>query len=221
MGRCAAMPRGPRLGARALGAGAMRFSLATMLLVATGAHGDEAPLPVPPPPAPCPVATVPHAVEAACPMASHGTECYYTCQPGYVAIGRHVCQSYTTVEGNTPISNAYFGGRCARLCENSDDCAYAAAIRFDSTDAHGQCLATRCMKDNQALLHLARGAYSLWNLGRNPTTGMHVGKVNPSADAMGQGDRAHIGINGVALMLVRMRADKPRLWHHSHTHASP
>lgn len=183
-----------------MGSAARLVAAAALLLAAV--RGDEAPPPAPPP-APCPAATIPHAV-AGCAAGPHTTECDYTCEPGYIAVGRHVCQSYTTEEGTSPVANVFYGGRCVRLCENKD-CAFAAAVRSNSTDARGQCLSTRCMEPDNALRQLARGAYSLWNLGRNPATGIHVGKVDPSADASAQGDRGHIGINGVALIMVRRR----------------
>ena len=176
------------------------MGLVIMMMFAVAALGDEAPLP--PTPAPCPAATIPRS-EAACAAGPHGAECHYSCEPGYIPVGRHVCQSYTTKEGTSPVSNVFFGGRCVRLCENKD-CAFAAAVRTNSTDAHGPCLATRCMSARTALQQLARGAYSVWNLGRNAATGIYVGKVDPSADASSQGDRAHIGINGVALIMVRL-----------------
>jgi hypothetical protein len=169
---------------------------AAALLLAGVAHGDEEP---PPPPAPCPATAIPHAY-AGCPAGPPGMECRYTCDPGHIPIGRHVCQSYTTTEGTSPIVNEFFGGRCARLCVNRD-CGFAAAVRTGSSDAHGPCLATRCMESRAALRQLARGAYSLWSLGRSPTTGIYVGKVDPSAGAAAQGDRAHIGINGVGLIM--------------------
>jgi hypothetical protein len=150
-----------------------------LLLAPTASRSEEAP-PVPVP-APCPAAAIPHAV-AGCGAGPPGAECAFACEAGYLAIGRHVCQSYTTTEGSTPISNEYYGGRCARLCENRD-CAFAVAVRSRSTDERGPCLATRCVaQPGDALQQLARGAYSLWNLGRNTATGIHVGKVDPSAE---------------------------------------
>jgi hypothetical protein len=172
---------------------------AAVVLASTAAIvcGDETPSPPAPPPAPCPAAAIPHA-KAGCAEGLQGTECKFECEPGFIGVGRHVCQSYITEEGTAPILNEYFGGRCVRLCENRD-CAYATAVRSNSSN--GTCLVTRCMDADDALRQLARGAYSVWNLGRNPTTGIHVGKVDPSADASAQGDRAHIGINGVALIM--------------------
>ena len=150
-----------------------------LLLAPTASRSEEAP-PVPAP-APCPAAAIPHAV-AGCGPGPPDAECAFACEAGYLAIGRHVCQSYTTTEGSTPISNEYYGGRCARLCENRD-CAFAVAVRSRSTDERGPCLATRCVaQPGDALQQLARGAYSLWNLGRNTATGIHVGKVDPSAE---------------------------------------
>ena len=179
-----------------------RLLLAALQLLAAAAavRGDE------PPPGPCPATAVPHADSPACPAGPPGTDCSYTCEPGHIAVGRHVCQSYTTTEGTSPIANVFFGGRCARLCDNRD-CAFAAAVRTKSSDARGPCLTTRCVHPEVALHQLARGAYSLWSLSRSPVTGMHVGKVDPSADAAAQGDRAHIGINGIALIMECVAAE--------------
>ena len=62
--------------------------------------------------------TIPHsnrtAPAAAC-TGAEGDECQYACDPGYLAIGRHVCQSYSTM-GVRVIDEAFFGGRCDRLC---------------------------------------------------------------------------------------------------------
>ena len=44
-----------------------------------------------------------------------GDECHYACDPGYLAIGRHVCQTYQA-GGETFIKRSFFGGRCERLC---------------------------------------------------------------------------------------------------------
>ena len=42
-----------------------------------------------------------------------GTLCPFNCDPGFLAIGRHACQSYTTHDGKAVLSNVFFGGRCA------------------------------------------------------------------------------------------------------------
>ena len=50
--------------------------------------------------------------------ANEGNECDYTCDAGYIKIGKHVCQNYET-QGSVVIDKNYFGGRCQRLCKDS------------------------------------------------------------------------------------------------------
>ena len=65
--------------------------------------------------------------------ASTGTECTYTCDKGYIPIGRHVCQWHDVVKTNattgekewdqSDIEHSFFGGRCQRLCSGSPTCS--------------------------------------------------------------------------------------------------
>lgn len=133
---------------------------------------------------------------------NEGDECEYTCYDGHVAIGRHVCQSYTTKSGEVAIDKKFFGGRCQRLCSSDEPCASGTVpVRWNSTDSTGDCFQTTCLKEDEALRRLAKGNYGLWRLGRNSATGIYTGGVNPSVDAESQSSQAHIGINGVALMM--------------------
>ena len=69
------------------------------------------------------------------PFPVEGTECFFECEPGYIAIGRHVCQwhDYEWINNNTKHTdpkhnvrgwleqptrpqNAFYGGRCQKLC---------------------------------------------------------------------------------------------------------
>jgi hypothetical protein len=189
------------------------LALALLALLPALAFSDE--VPPAPAPAPCAASAVPHSSSGSCSGgAAHGTECEFACERGYLAIGRHVCQSYTTEGGSSPIVNEYFGGRCERLCAASAGPCLGGTVpvRLNSTEPGDSsvgrpCFATRCMEPDAALRQLARGAYSLWNLGRNPATGITVGRVDPSADAASQGDHAHIGINGVALIMECVAAE--------------
>eukprot|EP00927_Polykrikos_kofoidii_P053890 TRINITY_DN48413_c0_g1_i1.p1 TRINITY_DN48413_c0_g1~~TRINITY_DN48413_c0_g1_i1.p1 ORF type:complete len:640 (-),score=54.90 TRINITY_DN48413_c0_g1_i1:72-1952(-) len=130
-----------------------------------------------------------------------GTECPYVCNSGYVAIGRHVCQNYETRSGVQVIQNQFFGGRCERLCDGSTECPNGEVpVRWNSSDADGPCLASRCAVPKLALGRLGRGAYSLWRLARSDITGIYSGTVDASVDATHQPLKAHTGSNGVGLM---------------------
>ena len=77
---------------------------------------------------------------------SLGDACAFSCEAGYRAIGRHVCQTYTA-GGQTFIDAAFFGGRCERLCSAAPACSHGeAVVRFNSSDARGPCLAARCFE---------------------------------------------------------------------------
>ena len=156
-----------------------------------------------------------------------GTLCPFQCDPGFLAIGRHACQSYTTHEGKAVLSNVFFGGRCERLCPSSpQSCPIAGtvAVRSNTTTQHAaiadgsgktpaappptSCYATECLPKDEALRRLARGAYTLWRKGRLDSTGIYSGSVDPSAGGgSGQSDQAHIGINGVGLIFEVVAAE--------------
>ena len=73
------------------------------------------------------------------PFPVEGTECFYECEPGYIALGRHVCQwhDFDWIENNShhtdPQHNergwlaapshkrAFYGGRCQKLCGELTD----------------------------------------------------------------------------------------------------
>lgn len=211
----------------------MRLAAAALLLVllAAGGCGAEEVAPAPPP-GPCPAATLPHSDRgegSPCAAGPPGTECEYKCDAGFVRIGRLVCQSYTTKGGTRAIADRYAGGRCERLCpDSSAPCAQGLVpVRLNATAGGAPCFATRCMEPDHALRQLARGAYSLWRLGRNPDTGIYNGRVvrpapptpmrtpltaprclqDPAASRAAQGDQAHIGINGVGLIMECVAAE--------------
>ena len=110
-----------------------------------------------------------------------GDECAYSCNDGYLAIGRHVCQSYSTM-GEAVIAQAFFGGRCDRLCGPASGWACAndlVPVRLNASDATGPCLTTTCVSKGTALERLARGNYEVWRRGRHNRTGMYTDHVNP------------------------------------------
>lgn len=156
-------------------------------------------------------AIIPHSnVTAVAPCVGvEGDVCPYACDVGFLAVGKHACQSYTTKSGVAVLRTEFFGGRCERLCPDSAAACGAGTVPVRSNDtAHG-CFATTCLSPDTALRSLARGAYAVWRKGRLDSTGIYSGAVNPSARAgLGtQSDQAHIGINGVALMFECVAAE--------------
>ena len=118
-----------------------------------------------------------------------GAECKYTCDPGHLRIGRHVCQNYSTM-GVPVIDRAFFGGRCERLCGASvkewSCAAPLVPVRMNASDAGGACLSTTCLSRTEALERLARGNYEVWRRGRHNRTGMYTDHVNPLLSHDGQ-----------------------------------
>ena len=108
-----------------------------------------------------------------------GVECSYRCDDGYLAIGRHVCQTYSQ-GGTVYIDQAFFGGRCDRLCPATAAPCPAGQVpsRVNSSDAAGPCLQTTCATPDAALRKLAIGNYKLWQLARNNRTGIYLASVD-------------------------------------------
>ena len=131
-------------------------------------------------------ATIPHSSRAApssaCPPSSAGDECTFTCDAGFLAIGRHVCQSYSTM-GVAVIDQAFFGGRCDKLCGTSAkdwSCGSGLVpVRVNATAGDSACLKTTCLAPMEALQRLARGNWEVWKLGRYNPTGMYIDHVDP------------------------------------------
>jgi hypothetical protein len=132
---------------------------------------------------------------------SLGDECAFSCDHGYVAIGRHVCQTYAA-GGTTFINSSYFGGRCERLCSGAPTCsASEAAIRVNTTDPLGACFSTRCLSSADAALRkLARGNVEVWRRARHNTSGLYMDGVN-LVDAHWTTTRASTGVTGLGLMM--------------------
>jgi hypothetical protein len=127
----------------------------------------------------------------ACAAGVAGDECGFACDPGYLAIGRHVCQNYSTM-GVAVINQAFFGGRCEKLCGRSAaewSCAAGLVpVRLNTTSSSSSssssgdgaaCLSTTCLSPAEALRRLARGNWEVWRLGRHNRTGMYIDHVNP------------------------------------------
>jgi hypothetical protein len=107
-----------------------------------------------------------------------GDECAYSCDAGYIRIGRHVCQTYTQ-GGATIISRSFFGGRCDRLCAATASPCPSGSMptRVNSSDSDGPCLRTTCATPDMTLRKLARSNYELWQLARNNATGIYLASV--------------------------------------------
>ena len=121
------------------------------------------------------------ATVAAC-AGVEGDECHYACDPGYLAIGRHVCQNYSTM-GVSVIDKTFFGGRCIRLCgataANWSCKPGLVPVRLSVSDHGSLCLSTTCLPPMEALRRLTRGNWEVWKLGRVEATGMYIDHVNP------------------------------------------
>lgn len=160
----------------------------------------------------CPAAAIAHSnvtPSSPCAAGPLGTPCPFSCDAGFVDVGAHVCQSYTTASGVAVLNNTFFGGRCDALCAGEAPCAPGdVPVRRNVSAADGGwCLSTLCTSEDDALRRLARGNYGLWRLGRDARTGMYSDSVDATAAADAQSDIAHIGINGVALMLECVAAE--------------
>eukprot|EP01079_Euglenida_sp_SAG-EU17-18_P010498 gene10498-1910_t len=136
-----------------------------------------------------------------------GSECPYQCDPGYLSIGRHVCQTFSQ-GGTVWLNRTFFGGRCVRICPASSAPCPAGEVptRFPSSDAVGECLHTVCSTPDAALRKLARGNYALWSrLARNNFTGIYLAGVDLTKPAgqqpQAQGATGETGL-GLAIECV-------------------
>jgi hypothetical protein len=159
----------------------------------------------------CPPSAIPHSNTTVAPCTGGlNTTCAFSCDAGFLAVGVHACQSYTTASGVVAIDNTFFGGRCDPLCDARDapPCAPdTVPVRRNVTVGGSWCLNTTCLTADAALRRVARGAYGVWRLGRDDTTGIYAGAVDATAPASAQESIAHIGINGVALMFECVAAE--------------
>ena len=140
-----------------------------------------------------------------------GAECAFTCDAGFLRVGRHVCQSYRILDrhdapstGLLVLNRTFFGGRCDRLCSPKlQQCRPGeAAVRHNSSDSDGPCLATVCEPSaDAALRRLARGNYEVWRRARNPATGVYAGSVNLEAPASERQAPAISDVTGIGLTM--------------------
>lgn len=153
--------------------------------------------------------TLPHSnrtASAPCAVGVGGDECFYSCDAGYVARGRHVCQTYAS-QGRTFVNQSYSGGSCQRLCSggSGSSCPGGGAVplRVNSTDSEGSCLATQCFESADAVLrHIARGNYEVWRMGRNNRTGMYLDHIHLGLPESGQDwQQAATGVTGLGLAI--------------------
>lgn len=135
-------------------------------------------------------------------LGKFGDECTYECDKGFIKIGRHVCQSYSTT-GHTVIDAAFFGGRCDRLCPSTAArCAAGTVpVRLNISEGGTACLQTTCRTPDDALRQLARGAYETFRRSRNPRTGQYIDTVVMHLPAENQ-NFAFSGIHNIGLGLV-------------------
>lgn len=129
-----------------------------------------------------------------------GEECAFKCDAGYLAIGRHVCQTYS-VSGKNVIDHAFFGGRCERLCASTPCETGRVPIRRNSTENGVPCLKTQCLEPKAALLQLTKGGYELFKRGRNPKTGTYMDHVDVKIPAEKQ-DHGYASLDATAVGMV-------------------
>lgn len=128
-----------------------------------------------------------------------GQQCHFRCDAAYLAIGRHVCQSYSQ-GAQTFLNRTFFGGRCERLCPATSSPCHAGLVptRFNSSDSIGPCLQTVCSTADDALRKLAKGNYALWQLARNNRTGIYIAGVDltlpPAEQPFSQGATGETGL---------------------------
>ena len=127
--------------------------------------------------------TIPNSnVTAAAPcVGNEGDECPFACDDGFVRVGRHACQSYTTKSGVAVLDHEFFGGRCEQLCSDSAAPCPTGTVPVRANDTQRACYSTTCLAPDAALRSLARGSYAVWRKGRLPATGIYSGSVDPSA----------------------------------------
>lgn len=147
--------------------------------------------------------TIPHSNRDASNQCSgaHGDECAYVCDANYIQIGRHVCQHYEA-GGTVFIDNAFYGGRCERLCAGAPSACTSGQqpVRRNSSDASGPCFATRCFASGDAALaNVARGNYEAWRRAWNNVSGFYLDGLN-LVDPSATRSSAATGVTGLGLI---------------------
>ena len=164
---------------------------------------------------PCAPSSVPNSNTSAAPCAAGapGAVCAYACDAGFLAVGEHVCQTYSTQAGVPLIAHAYFGGRCLPLCAASAapcaaglvpvrvNASAAAAAAAAGSGSSAWCLSTTCLAPTEAITRLARGNYALWRRAFFAPTGMTSEHFDVTQPASGQPTLSHLGTSAIALVL--------------------
>jgi len=127
-----------------------------------------------------------------------GDECSYECDTGYIAVGRHVCQTIT-IQGQIWKDKSFFGGNCYRLCpDTSSPCPEGQVpLRVNTSDAEGACMHTTCLTPDDAFRNVARGNYELWRRARGNRSGCYSDSVDLTSDKpkpLGGSDMTGLGL---------------------------
>ena len=157
----------------------------------------------------CPDATIPFSNRsnqaAACRESAEGTECFFSCDPGYIPLGRHVCQwhdpkwvvdnsNHTDAQHNARgwaaqagrHQHIFWGGRCEPLCSGMQSCPgnqsprrYKKSAMFADTPANEDCMITECFPSHaENLENLARGVFDVMSMARDEQSGMYYNSIN-------------------------------------------
>ena len=166
-------------------------------------------------PALCPNSIIPHSnrtAEAPCrdpnrpefAGAPEGTECFFSCQKGYIPLGRHVCQWHDPkwVRNNSFYKDhdhklmawkvepdhryIFWGGRCEPLCGTKTCASTQSPRRYKKSTLVSErlsraedCMETECFdsgKDN--LLNVAKGVYNAMQIARDEKSGNYYNAIN-------------------------------------------
>eukprot|EP00439_Symbiodinium_sp_Y106_P038180 s3316_g4.t1 len=132
-----------------------------------------------------------------CVASKLGDECSYQCNEGYIAVGRHVCQTIV-IQNKVWKDKSFFGGNCWRLCAaTSGPCpAGQVPLRVNTTDDLGPCMQTLCKTEDDAFKNLARGNYEVWRRSRNDYSGCYTDHIDLDTGKakLGSSDTTGMGI---------------------------
>lgn len=123
-----------------------------------------------------------------------GQVCEYTCNEGFVAIGRHVYRRTYQHLGVTILVEGFYGGRCARLCDGDVQCSSTQVpVRWRANADNGEgCFRTKCVDavsapacgigkcgvQESALMELVKGNWLMWVKARAKASGIYADHVN-------------------------------------------
>lgn len=132
--------------------------------------------------------------DSMCPLGSLGDSCAFQCDDGYFPIGKHVCQSYKSF-----VNYSWFGGRCAKNCENTPPCSSGALLRYNTSQ---NCYAQRCFSSSDELLrHITLSSYNVWKISRNSISGLYSDNVDLLQGDGVPGKDAATGVTGLGLIV--------------------